>query len=77
MSLIDLKIGKKISLNVKPGLTGLAQVSGRDEIGFKEKSLLNLYYVRNFSLWLDLKIIISTIMVVLTMEGTEGTRQDG
>ncbi|MHC4870592.1 MAG: sugar transferase [Planctomycetota bacterium] len=68
---------ERISLNVKPGLTGLAQISGRDEVGFKEKSLLNLYYVRNFSLWLDLKIIFSTIMVVLSMEGTEGTRQNG
>lgn len=68
---------ERISLNVKPGLTGLAQISGRDEVGFKEKSLLNLYYVRNYSLWLDLRILFSTILVVLSMEGTAGTRQNG
>ena len=62
------------SLLVKPGLTGLAQISGRDEIGFREKSLLNLYYVRNHSLWLDMRILFETVAVVLSMEGTSGTR---
>ncbi len=63
-----------VSLSVRPGLTGLAQISGRDEIGFREKSLLNLYYVRNHSLWLDLRILFETVAVVLSMEGTSGTR---
>jgi lipopolysaccharide/colanic/teichoic acid biosynthesis glycosyltransferase len=67
---------ERISLAVRPGVTGLAQVSGRDAIGFREKSLLNLYYVRNYSFWLDLRIIFDTIGVVLTMEGTGGTRRD-
>ncbi|MCX7934534.1 MAG: sugar transferase, partial [Planctomycetota bacterium] len=63
-----------VSLAVRPGLTGLAQISGRDEIGFREKSLLNLYYVRNHSLWLDLRVLFETVAVVLSMEGTSGTR---
>ncbi|MHC4883521.1 MAG: sugar transferase [Planctomycetota bacterium] len=66
---------ERVSLNVKPGLTGLAQVSGRDEVGFREKSLLNIYYVRKYSLWLDLRIFFATILVVLSMEGTGGTRK--
>ncbi len=65
---------ERLSLSVKPGITGLAQVSGRDEIGFREKSLLNLYYVRNHSIWLDLRIIFDTFGVVLSMEGTGGTK---
>jgi len=65
---------ERLSLTVKPGITGLAQVSGRDEIGFREKSLLNLYYVRNYSIWLDLRILFDTVGVVLSMEGTGGTR---
>jgi exopolysaccharide biosynthesis polyprenyl glycosylphosphotransferase len=65
---------ERVSLAVKPGVTGLAQVSGRDEIAFREKSLLNLYYVRNHSIWLDLRIVFDTIGVVLSMEGTGGTR---
>ncbi|MBN2713309.1 MAG: sugar transferase [Planctomycetes bacterium] len=65
---------ERLSLTVRPGVTGLAQVSGRDEIGFREKSLLNLYYVRNHSIWLDLRIIVDTVTVVLSMEGTGGTR---
>ncbi len=63
-----------LSLTVRPGITGLAQVSGRDEMGFREKSLLNLYYVRNHSIWMDLRILLDTIGVVLSMEGTGGTR---
>lgn len=68
---------EQLSLAVKPGVTGIAQVSGRDEIGFREKSLLNLYYVRNHSTWLDLRILFDTIGVVLSMEGTAGTRGTG
>ncbi|GEM_PF-401711 len=68
---------ERATLNVKPGLTGLAQVSGRDAVGFREKSLLNLYYVRNYSLWLDLRILFATAWVVLSGEGTGGTPDHG
>ena len=65
---------ERMSLNVRPGVTGLAQVCGRDELGFRDKSLLNLYYIRNYSLLLDLRIILRTAKVVLSKEGTDGTR---
>ncbi|SEC11418.1 sugar transferase [Paenibacillus sp. GP183] len=56
-------------LLVKPGLTGWAQVNGGYEITPKEKLELDLYYIRELSLWLDLKIIFMTVIVVLTGEG--------
>ena len=65
---------EQLTLNVQPGLTGLAQVSGRDALGFYDKSLLNLYYIRNYSFLLDLKIMLKTVQVVLRREGTEGVR---
>lgn len=52
-------------LNMRPGLTGLAQVSGNIYIPLEERYKFDVYYVENFSLWLDLKIIIRTIGVVL------------
>lgn len=65
---------ERMTLNVSPGLTGLAQVSGRDELGFKEKSVLNLYYIRNYSLLLDIQILLRTIAAVYRRTGTNGTR---
>ena len=47
--------------SVKPGITGLAQISGRNAIGWDERLALDVEYVRNWSLWLDLKILIKTI----------------
>ncbi len=52
-------------LAVKTGLTGLAQVSGLRDIGFEERRKLDLYYVQNWSLWMDLVILIKTVRVVL------------
>lgn len=54
---------------VKPGMTGLWQVSGRSEIKFKEMLLLDLYYVENHSLLFDLEILFETIPVVLFGRG--------
>jgi exopolysaccharide biosynthesis polyprenyl glycosylphosphotransferase len=67
---------ERMTLNVLPGITGLAQVSGRDELGFHGKSLLNIYYIRNYSILLDIKILFKTVEVVLLGEGTGGTRRD-
>lgn len=53
---------------VKPGLTGLAQVNGNIYLPLKERHKYDLYYLENFSLGLDLKIIIRTIGVVLLGE---------
>lgn len=52
-------------LSVKSGLTGLAQVSGRKHISFEERRKLDLYYVQNWSFWLDLVILIKTVRVIL------------
>ena len=67
---------ERITLNVLPGITGLAQVNGRDELAFKDKSLLNLYYITNYSLLLDIEIMFRTLGVVIRREGTNGTRTE-
>lgn len=55
---------KKV-FNIKPGITGLAQISGRSEIDFDEEAKLDTYYIENWSLWLDIKIMLKTPLVVL------------
>lgn len=54
---------------VIPGLTGLWQVSGRNNITYEERISLDAYYVRNWSVWLDVYILMRTIWVVITGEG--------
>lgn len=54
---------------VRPGLTGWAQVNGRNSVSWEEKFKLDVWYVDNKSLWLDLKIIILTIRKVVVREG--------
>ena len=54
---------------VRPGITGLAQVCGRNAISWRRKFALDLYYVKNQTFWLDLKIIYSTVGIVLKREG--------
>lgn len=58
-------------LSVKPGLTGLAQVSGRRTINFDERRKLDTYYVQNWSFGLDIIILLKTIRVVLTGFGAK------
>ncbi|MGQ9457072.1 MAG: sugar transferase [Anaerolineae bacterium] len=53
-----------------PGLTGLVQVSGRSTLTFDEMVRLDIYYIEHSSLWLDLKILLKTIPVVLSGEST-------
>lgn len=59
---------------VKPGFTGLAQIGGRNRLGWDERLALDVEYVERRSLWLDLKIIVRTIPVVL---GRQGVDQEG
>jgi len=56
-------------LEVAPGITGLSQVNGRSELAFEEGVLLDLYYIDNWSLLLDFKILLRTIPVALTGQG--------
>jgi exopolysaccharide biosynthesis polyprenyl glycosylphosphotransferase len=59
----------KKRLQVRPGMTGLWQVSGRSLLSFDEMVLLDIYYIENWSLWLDLKIMMRTIPQVLRGQG--------
>ncbi|MFM8935868.1 MAG: sugar transferase [Vulcanococcus sp.] len=52
-------------LSVRPGLTGLWQVSGRNNLSYEQRVRMDLHYVRRRSFWLDLRIIVRTIGVVL------------
>jgi lipopolysaccharide/colanic/teichoic acid biosynthesis glycosyltransferase len=54
---------------VKPGITGWAQVNGRNAISWEDKFKLDVWYVDNWSVWLDVKIILMTIKKVLSREG--------
>lgn len=54
---------------VRPGITGWAQVNGRNAITWEEKFALDLWYIDNWSIWLDFKIILRTIWLALRREG--------
>lgn len=56
-------------LDMKPGITGLWQVSGRNRLSFEEMVRIDIYYIENWSLWLDLKIILLTLPAVLRGDG--------
>ena len=55
--------------NVRPGITGYAQVNGRNAIGWDKKFELDTWYVDNQSLWLDIKILLKTVKKVVVKEG--------
>ncbi len=65
------KYGSSVNLynRVLPGITGMWQVLGRNRLSFKERVRLDEYYIRNWSLWLDIYIIIRTFWVVLRQHG--------
>ena len=63
----DLRHRKR--LDMKPGITGLWQVSGRNRLTFEEMVQIDLFYIENWSLWLDLKIILLTLPAVLRGDG--------
>lgn len=56
-------------LTVHPGITGLWQVSGRSDISYDERVRLDMYYIRNWSIWLDLQLLFQTIPAVLRGRG--------
>jgi len=58
---------------VKPGITGWAQINGRNAISWEDKFKLDVWYVENWSLGLDLEIIFLTILKVLKGEGISAT----
>jgi len=56
-------------LTVLPGITGVWQVSGRSDVSYEERVRLDMYYIRNWSIWLDLQILFQTIPAVLKGRG--------
>lgn len=56
-------------LTVHPGITGLWQVSGRSEISYEERVRLDMHYIRNWNIWLDLQLLWQTIPAVLKARG--------
>ena len=61
---------------VKPGMTGLAQVSGRNNLSWEEKFELDAKYVDTHSIWLDFKIMFKTVEVMLKKEGINAPDQE-
>lgn len=71
---LDAKFTKNhgaLLLSVKSGVTGLWQVSGRNSLTTDQRVQLELYYVQNWSFWLDIKILFKTVLVVLRRSGAE------
>lgn len=62
---IEAANAKEHIVSVKSGMTGLAQVAGRKDITFSERRKLDLYYVQNWSFWLDIIILIKTLRVIV------------
>ena len=60
---------KDYVLSVKPGLTGMWQISGRSDTGYEDRITFDTYYIQNWSIWLDIWILIKTIWVVLNGKG--------
>ena len=68
----EVAMYKQFDMNlftVLPGITGLWQVSGRSDISYNERVRLDMYYVRNWSLWLDLQVLFQTLPAVLRGRG--------
>jgi undecaprenyl-phosphate galactose phosphotransferase len=66
----DIGEHTSLILETRPGITGLWQVSGRNELTFNERVKLDAWYVLNWSLWSDIFILIKTIKVVLKGKGS-------
>lgn len=62
--------------DMRPGITGLAQVNGRNDLTWTEKIEYDLDYINNFSLWLDIKILFKTVAVVFKKDGIEFAKSD-
>jgi lipopolysaccharide/colanic/teichoic acid biosynthesis glycosyltransferase len=56
-------------LTIQPGITGLWQVSGRSDVSYEERVRLDMHYIRNWTIWLDLQLLLQTIPAVLKGRG--------
>lgn len=67
---------QKRRLEMRPGVTGWAQVNGRNDLTWTEKIVFDVEYVEKFSLWFDIKILCRTVGVVLKREGVDFNNPD-
>lgn len=68
----EMEMYKKWGINlltVRPGITGLWQVSGRSDVSYEQRVRLDMHYIRNWSIWLDLQLLLQTIPAVLKSRG--------
>ena len=56
---------------MRPGLTGLAQVKGRNNLLWEDRIVFDVEYVKNFTFWLDIEILVKTVLLVFKKEGTD------
>ncbi|MGA2297354.1 MAG: undecaprenyl-phosphate galactose phosphotransferase WbaP [FCB group bacterium] len=66
---VKMKGHEEIILNVKPGISGLWQVTDRNSSSFEERNYIDVYYIRNWSMFLDIYIVARTISVILLGKG--------
>ncbi|WP_339764465.1 sugar transferase [uncultured Sulfitobacter sp.] len=62
-------------MDVRPGITGWAQINGRNAVGWDEKFALDIWYIDNRSVWLDIKILFLTVRRVLARDGISAEGQ--
>ena len=62
---------ENLRFEMRPGLTGLAQVKGRNNIRWEERIKYDIEYVKNYSIWLDIQILFKTVLLVFKREGTD------
>ena len=67
---------QKCRHDMRPGITGLAQVSGRNNLTWSEKIEYDIEYIEKFSLWFDIKILFKTVAVVFKKEGIDFVKPD-
>ncbi|MFC2141481.1 undecaprenyl-phosphate galactose phosphotransferase WbaP [Acidobacteriota bacterium] len=67
--LVSREDTSKTIARVKPGLTGLWQVSGRSDVGFEDRLAIDEYYIRNWSLWMDITILLRSFMAAFSSRG--------
>ena len=70
--------GMRLALGVlamRPGISGYAQVHGRDDVYYKNKAVMDAYYVKNASIWFDIKLMFQTVACVFTRRGNNSEKQ--
>ena len=67
---------QKRRFEMRPGVTGWAQVNGRNDLTWTEKIAFDVEYINNFSLWMDIKILFKTVAVVFKRDSIEFTKED-